>query len=219
MKGQVLNRRFWMVVLATCAALVGCAAPHQDLISTDKKLVSTETGLVVATLGYILPDERSLAIRARRAALVLYFRLADDPSAPELFIDTTGLHGRIDGGYKDWPTAVRTIGSQTRLLVGYSVKPGKYIITRQLVTLISIPGSYTATPPLAGPREFVVKPGEVTYLGAHIVETTGGKNLLGMTVPATAAVHVSDDFAGDREVLYALRPELKEAPVKNMFLR
>ncbi|MBB6562125.1 hypothetical protein HNP48_004834 [Acidovorax soli] len=215
MKETFVNRRFGLAVIA-CAVLAGCAAPNQHLFSADKPLVGPDTGLLLATLGYTVPQDPGLA--ANPPSLTLGFRSAD-PANPELsYINTTGPSRRVTGGFTDWPAAVRTSGGDTRLLIGYRMKPGRYVFTEQYVYIGGY-YTYTAKPPMAGPKEFVIKAGEVTYVGSHTARLLAGTNVFGRTVPSSAAVWVSNDLLADLDLLHSLRPEMRTVLVNNALRR
>ncbi len=210
-----MNRRFGLAVMA-CAVLAGCAAPRQHLFSTDKPLVGPDSGLLLATLGYTVPQDASLALQP--PSLTLSFQNADPANPEHSSISTVGPSYKFHGTYSDWPAAVRTSGGDTRLLVAYRMKPGKYIFTQQTVR---IPGyvSYTANPPMAGPKEFVIKAGEVTYAGTHTVRLVGVPTLFDRLRPSAASVGVNNELLADLDLLHSLRPEMRTVPVNNALMR
>ncbi len=104
------------------------------------------------------------------------------------------------------------------MLVAYRMKPGKYVFTRQLVR---IPGyvSYEANPPMAGPKEFEIKAGEVTYAGTHTVRLVGVPTLFNRLRPSATSVSVSDELLADLDLLHSLRPEMRAVRVNNALRR
>lgn len=198
--------------MIACAVLAGCAAPNQHLFSADKPLVGPDSGLLLATLGYTVPQDAALA--ARPPSLTLGFRSADPANPAQSHINTTGSSHRGTGGYTDWPAAVRTSGGDTRVLIGYRMKPGRYLFTEQHVYIGGY-YSYTAKPPMAGPKEFVIKAGEVTYVDTHTVRLLAGSTFFGHTVPSAAAVWVTNELLADLDLLHSLRPEMRTVRVNN----
>jgi hypothetical protein len=199
-----------VVALAILVALAGCAAPHSDLLYRDRKMLSQEKGLVVASLGYKTAADGRIRGVVGSTSLHVGYKALNDPSGQE-YVLTTLAHMRAFGAWQD-SEVVREGSGTKRVLVGYSLKPGRYVLTKQRVELYGF-ATWTATPRLAAPLEFEVKPNSITYVGAHEVETRSGENLLGMAVPANVTVRVLDEMEEDMSLLYRVRPELQGMPV------
>jgi hypothetical protein len=196
--------------------LAGCAAPHSDLLYKDRPMVSEKDGLIVASLGYRNAEERMVNNLMQRPAIHLDVQSKSGGTGQKVFV-TTQAHMFVHGAWRD-DDVVRRTASGGRVLVGYKVPAGDYEIVGRRVELHAGSMSWSARPQLRTPLAFTVAPGQVTYIGAHVLQTESGKNWLGMAVPAQARLEVLDEFDEDIGVLHRIRPELRDA-VANDALR
>lgn len=194
---------------ALVIALSGCAAPHSDLLFKDKALVSSQSGLLLASLGTALPGDAAADPFLAQMAIIVFYRPVGDSNASEAALSTEA-NGFVNAGWND-AQVVRTTERARRLLVGYTIKPGRYEVTR---VRAEIPGlvAYKIDLRPSGNSEFGVLPGQVTYLGAFEVENIVGTNMMGIRVPSTARLSVHDEAAEDFAHLDRLRPDLRGAP-------
>jgi hypothetical protein len=196
--------------------LTGCGIQHSDLLFKEKKLTSDTAGFVVMALGHKTPTDIEVDKMVKRVGLHIEFASATNTAGTKYQITTTAHN--IDGGAWKDTAVVRTNPSGKRVLVGYSVPPGKYVLTGQSVYLWGN-FNYGARPQLTQPLEFEVRPNSVTYLGVREVEIDGGKNILNMTVPGQVRVNALNEFKDDIELLYSNRPDLRNLPIINVFGR
>lgn len=204
-------RHLSFVIAALASLLCGCASPHSDLLFRSKALLSPEVGLVLASIGPGPHADSVARMYATGSAVHIYFRSLDDSTAVERVITTDG-HYWSNGGWKD-KEVVRTSSTGDRLLLGYSIKPGRYVVTRA-VTSIAGMVSYAAHPRLPSRQEFEVLPNSICYIGSYRLDVGLGKNIVGTAVPASAAISIRNELADDLALLHQVRPELKDASVR-----
>ena len=176
--------------------LTGCASPHSDLLFKDKPLLSAQSGLVVASFG-------------TRSSVQIYFRPVADPNGREQIMTTDG-HSWAGGGRRD-QEVVRSSSDGSRLLVGYSLKPGRYQITKASVSVVSA-ATYTAELKMPPNQEFEVFASGVSYVGSFQANIRTGTTVLGMTVPSKVSMSVRNEMPADLALLFRVRPELASMP-------
>ncbi|WP_124460910.1 hypothetical protein [Variovorax sp. KBW07] len=212
----MFSRSCVFVVALVCSMLAGCAAPHSDLLYKDRPMVSEKEGLIVASLGYRNSEERLVNNVMQRPAIHLAVQSKSGGTAQKIQVSTQA-HMFAQGAWRD-EDYVRPTDSGRRVLVGYKVPAGNYEVVEQRVELYGGSMTWSARPQRRTPLVFTVAPGQITYIGAHVLQTESGKNWLGMAVPAQARLDTLDEFDEDMGVLRRVRPELRDA-VANDALR
>jgi hypothetical protein len=194
--------------------LTGCAAPHSDLLFKEKKLTSDNVGLVVMALGYKTPADSQMVKDIKKVGLHINFESTTNSAGAKYQI-TTNAHYFETGAWDD-AVVVRMNSGGKRVLVGYVIPHGKYVLTEQSVSLWGRL-DWTARPPLARPREFEVRPNSVTYLGVREVDVESEKNRWGVTLPVGVRINALNEFEDDIELLYRNRPDLRNVSIINVF--
>lgn len=208
----------WMriALVATVAALAGCAPLHSDLLHKNRPLIAPQSnsGMVIASLGY-RNGQGAINRYLPTTSLEVMIPSVSDPDAKPLRVTTTA-YMRYYGAWGD-QEVVRASANGKRVLVGYMIPAGHYRLGETTARLFGF-AEWHVTVRASAAQQFTVEPGEIVYIGSHELDASTGNNWLGMPIPAKASVRVLDEFEDDRALLYRVRPELKSVPLRNAFV-
>jgi len=200
------------LALVACVALSACAE-RSMLTKPDQPIVQPGMGLVVASFGFVMQQNKMLG------GDFPYIRLTVHDTAAQFdwtdtVLDTQGSKilgmSKMVGGWNETDNLIITPDSK-RMLVAYPYKPGIYTVTRRS-SAFSLLGSISFTD---NPVTFEVKAGEITYIGSYELSYNTFKDFLGTTRPGTGAIAIKSRAVDDVGFLRNLRPELQALPVVN----
>lgn len=212
---NIYRRRTALLVAAfAVTALTGCAVATNKLRSKEA-LLSPGKGLIVASLGYAKP-EMPVPWSPTPTKIWLVLESLRENTWRPVIVDTSE-----DGawsGSAGWAhgEAILQTPSDVRLVVAFPVETGTYRLVERSASLLSGPRDTLTIRP-ATPPTIQVKEGRITYMGAHLLHYTVGKNMLGMTLPDKGWFTAHDRSEDDLGLLLRLRPELQGVDVDEPF--
>jgi hypothetical protein len=208
-----MHRRHLVLALAVAGAmLTGCSTLRSDLLVKDKPLTSDKDGLIVASFGYTVSVDRLVRVQQEPTIRLV---VTPHPDREGKKIQLTTADQIFTNGAWNEEEIVRRAGTSGRVLVGYRVPAGSYQLLQREVKLHG-PRNWEAQLPLAAPWRFTVVPGQITYIGAHVLHTQFGESLLfRVLIPARARLVILDESNEDIDALRRVRPELRDVTFNN----
>lgn len=110
----------------------------------------------------------------------------------------------------DYPNDDTKVGR----LLAFKAEPGKYYISDWLLYIFMYPSEKTVRPKNFEPLKFSVESGKITYIGNLHIETTYGKNILGITIPSSGIPSIDNNEEIDLKLLSKKYKNFNTWPVK-----
>ncbi len=207
--------RSFTLLLVLATTLCGCATSGRPVPPKDEALLREGHGILAGSIGYFQVESTArLRMLVAGATIAVEFSRVDRDGTPPARFATTP---------EAWGTSgiTRFSEHEGRMLFVRSLPAGTYRLTAYDCFIPEAWWNYTCHRLTAlQANDFVLKPGQITYVGSHLFKLSVGTNRLGMPVPGTKAWFLSaDDVEDDMHHLLHLRPELRALPLVDAMAR
>lgn len=189
------SQKFIFFIVCVNLLLSGCVSTGE--ITRDQE-VKKEKGVILASI--------SSSIKKSPTNISFYFQKAGEKREIGMFQEEPGSFSKPINDFPDDP-------NRRGRLLAFEVDPGNYNLTKWKIYAFTGAGHKYIEPKEPKPLPFIVKPGEITYLGNLHVDIIYGENMFGFSIPAGGLSSIDNRADVDLQLLKDKYPNIRNWPI------